>query len=380
MKFTCETAALKHACDTAKRAVSGKTSIPALEGLLLRCERNPEESDWLEITGYDLEVSIQTRVDVLVREPGDCVLDASLLCGILGKIADANVTIEADQRGKATISGGAAEFKLSAMSAEEFPEIPAPPNVQRFTIPTDVLQNMIKGTVFAAAVNKEAKPIHTGVLFEFTEGTLTCAAIDGFRLATRHAPSGHTGEPVRFVVPPKALKEIMVLKASGDAVVHLMQRHIAFDIGGVRFTSRLLDGEFMNYRAAIPQDYATEFQARTRDLLAAIERVSLIINEMIKNPIVMELCPKDGSIVISCKTGTGEAQERVSVQGCTLNEAIGFNHMFLADALSACDDDTVMMRIKSAVAPVVIAPPEGSVPCGDGAYMHMVLPVRLERK
>jgi len=375
MKITCETAALKHACDTAKRAVSGKTTIPVLEGLLLRCERDHgDDGGVLIVTGYDLEVSIQTRIDAVARRPGEWVIDAALLCGILGKIADDKVTIEVDQRGKATISGGAAEFKLSAMSTKEYPELPSPGDAWRFDTQVETLKSMIKGTVFAAAVNKEAKPIHTGVLFEFAESTLTCAAIDGFRLATRNAASGYAGEPVRFVVPPKVLKEIMGLKVAGDAAVHLSRRHIAFDIGGVRFTSRLLDGEFMNYRAAIPQDFETEFEVRTRDLLAAIERVSLIINEKIRNPIVMALYPQDGSMIISCKTSTGEAQERVSVQGCTMNEAIGFNHGYLADALSACDDDMVTMRIKSAVAPVIIAPPEGD------AYMHMVLPVRLNKE
>ena len=381
MKFTCETATLKQACDTAKRAVSGKSNIPALEGLLLHaydfCEKDPERTETIEITGYDLEVSIQTRIDAVVRDPGEWVIDASLLCGILGKIADNRVTIEVDKRAKAIVRGGEAEFKLSATPGKDFPEIPSTGNAQRFTIQTDVLQSMIKCTVFAAAVHKDAKPIHTGVLFEFTEGALTCAAIDGFRLATRHAPGGHKGEQVRFVVPPKALKEIMGLKIEGDTAVYLSRRHIAFGVGGVRggvrFTSRLLDGEFMNYRAAIPQDFATEFRVSTRDLLAAIERVSLIIPKEIKTPIVMELCPKDGSIVISCKTGTGEAQERVSVQGLDLSETIGFNHRFLADALSACDDDTVTLRVNGDITPVIIAPPE------DDAYMHMILPVRLNK-
>jgi DNA polymerase-3 subunit beta len=177
----------------------------------------------------------------------------------------------------------------------------------------------------------------------------------------------------------------MGLKVSGGVAVHLSRRHIIFElhpneaaaslgtplIGGIQIVSRLLDGQFMNYHAAIPTSWDNALLVTPDELIAAIARVSLIINEKVKSPIVMELCPESDSIVISCKTGTGEAQERVSVQGCTKAMTIGYNHRYLMEALSACDDDTVKLCIKSATAPTVISPPDGD------AYLQMVLPVRL---
>ena len=377
MKFTCNTADLKRACDTAKRAVSGKTSLAVLEGLLLRCELNNEDTERLCVIGYDLEVGIQTSADTRVREAGDCVLDAALFCGILGKIASDDVSVEVDQRGKVIIRGGDAEFKLSAMPGKDFPELPSAGNDHSVSVQLDLLQAAIRGTAFAASTVDGSKPIHTGVLFDVAEGAMTLAAIDGFRLATRHITIGYKGEPVQFVVPPKALKEILGVKDDGYANVQLSKRHITFDIGGVggvQITSRLLDGQFMNYRAAIPQAFAMDIRVRTGDILAAVERVSLVNREKVKIPSVMHLNPDDGSILISCKTGTGEAQERVSVEGCKQAMRIGFNHRYLADALSACDDSTVVLRINEAVSPVVISPVEGE------GYMHMVLPVRLKEE
>jgi len=302
MKLTANTKQLKAACDAARRAV-GKTTIPALEGLLLRCYGSD-----LEIAGYDLECAIQVRAEAQTREAGATVIDAALLCGILGKLGGDSVTIEVDERNKAKISGGGSEYKLNAIPAKDFPDLPTTTDGQgHMAMPLEELQQMIRGTVYAASINPESKPIHTGVLFEYDCDKLTLAAIDGFRCAVRKmGEAHHTNEftAKKFTVPAKALKEIAGLKSDADQIqIYLHKKHVTFIAGDIQITSRLLDGEFMNYAAAIPQKHEAELVINVADMIAAIERVSLIVVEKIKTPIRMKLCPEESAVELACATG-----------------------------------------------------------------------------
>jgi len=371
MKFTANIKTLKAACATAKRAVSGKTKIQALDCLLLRCDGGK-----MEVAGYDLDLCIKTSVEVTEHEPGECLLDAALFCNILGKISAEDVTIETGSRDMAKITAGGLEYKLKTLPADDFPDLPSTADAQaHIAVEPQELKRLIKGTVFACAVNPDTKPVHTGVLFEHDGTKMELAAIDGFRLAhLQTSKAEYNGEAAKFVVPVKALKEIASMKTTTDKVfIYRHKRHITFAVGDVDVISRLLDGEFMNYRAAIPADYVMELTVDKAILLAAIQRVSLIVVEKIKAPLHMTLCPEDVVITLSCFTGIGTAQDRVPVaSGGMQAMAIGFNHRYLADALAACTDDMVKLRIKSEVLPVSIVPTQGD------DYLYMVLPVRLK--
>jgi DNA polymerase-3 subunit beta len=136
--------------------------------------------------------------------------------------------------------------------------------------------------------------------------------------------------------------------------------------------SRLLDGEFMNYRAAIPAAYKTEAAADTRGLISSIERISLIITEKIKSPIRCDVLPDEGHLEFTCATGVGTARDSVGADIAGEAFEVGFNNRFLLDALRACDTDQVRVHFNGAVQPVVILPPEGE------SFLFMVLPVRLK--
>jgi DNA polymerase-3 subunit beta len=233
---------------------------------------------------------------------------------------------------------------------------------------------MIRQTIFAVAVNPDTKPIHTGVKFEIRPGSICLAAIDGFRLAVRREMIDYDGDELNFVVPPKALNEL--LKFGGDdseeVSVAVGRRHIVFDVADYHMVSRLLDGEFMQYQAAIPNSYKTEVAVDTRALISTIERISLIITEKIRSAILCEVMPDEGRLEFSCATGVGTARDSVGADIAGENFEVGFNNRFLLDALKACDTDQVRVHFNGAVQPVVILPPEGD------AFLFMVLPVRLK--
>ncbi|MDR2753600.1 MAG: DNA polymerase III subunit beta [Oscillospiraceae bacterium] len=370
MKFNCATGLLAEACQNVQRAISGKTTIPALEGIYLKADA----AGVLFLTGYDLEVGIQTQIEARVKEPGAVVLNAKVLCEILRKLPGDTIEIECDSRCLARISSGESRFRINGMSAEEYPELPSITGGVPLPVPLGTLREMIRQTIFAVAVNPDTKPIHTGVKFEVSAGELRLAAIDGFRLAVRREPIAYDGDALSFVVPPKALGEILKMSGAEDAdvAVAVGRRHIVFDIGSYHMVSRLLDGEFMNYRAAIPAAFKTEAAADTRALIGAIERISLIITEKIKSPIRCGVLPDEGRLEFTCATGVGTARDSVGADIAGEGFEVGFNNRFLLDALRACDTDQVRISFNGAVQPVVILPPEGD------AFLFMVLPVRLK--
>ncbi|MDR0531167.1 MAG: DNA polymerase III subunit beta [Oscillospiraceae bacterium] len=370
MKFNCSVEAIAEACQNVQRAISSKTTIPALEGILVHAL-----DDRLELTGYDLEVGIQTQIEAQVREAGAVVLNAKVLCEILRKLPGELVELECDSRCLASISCGESRYRINGMGAEEYPELPSIVGGQPLPVPQGTLKEMIRQTIFAVDTNPNNKPIHNGVKFELLPGELRLAAVDGFRLALRKEAIEYEGESMQFVVPPKALNELvrMANEDSAEPVsVAVGRRHIVFDVGQYHMVSRLLDGEFMNYQAAIPTAFKTETAADTRALIGAIERISLIITEKIKSPIRCDILPEEGRLEFSCATGVGTARDSVGADVTGEAFEVGFNNRFLLDALRACDTDQVRLHFNGAVLPVVILPPEGD------RYLFMVLPVRLK--
>jgi len=371
MKFTCSAQTLSEACQNVQRAISGKTTIPALEGIYIRALPGV-----LELTGYDLEVGIQTRIEATVKEEGSIVLNAKVFCEILRKLPSDTLEIECDSRYLASITAGESRYRINGMGAEEYPELPSITGGVPLPLPLGTLRDMIRQTIFAVAINPDTKPIHTGVKFELRTGELRLAAIDGFRLAVRREVIQYDGDDLDFVVPPKALGELMKFAGENtdEVSVAVGRRHIVFDVGNYHMVSRLLDGEFMQYNAAIPTGFKTQATAETRTLIGAIERISLIITEKIRSPIRCDVNPNEGRLEFSCATGVGTARDSVAAQITGETFEVGFNNRFLLDALRASDTDQVRVHFNGAVQPVVILPPEGE------AFLFMVLPVRLKNE
>ena len=368
MKFICSAEKLYACCQNVQRAVSSKTTIPALEGILIRAQEGQ-----LLLTGYDLEMGIQTAMEANILEEGAIVLNARVFCEILRRVPGDSIELESDARCLAGIVCGEYSCRINGQSPEEYPELPSITGGSPLLVPQAVLKDMIRQTIFAVAVNPDTKPVHTGVKFEVNPGELRLAAIDGFRLALRREPIAYEGEAFSFVVPPKTLNELTKLADDeGDVAIGVGKRHIVFDLGGYHVVSRLLDGEFMNYEMAIPPEHTTEAAADTRALIAAIERISLIITEKVKSPIRCDIQEKVGRLEFTCITGMGTARDSVGadIQGMAFE--VGFNNRFLLDALRACDTDEVRFKFAGPVAPAVILPPEGD------AFLFMVLPVRLK--
>ena len=368
MKVICNALELSEACQNVSRAASTKTAIPAIEGILMVAK-----DGLLTLTGYDLEMGIKTVIAARVEEEGELVLNAHMFSETLRKLPENTVSIDSDSRHIASITSGEFESTLIGISSEEYPELPSVSGGYQISVDENVLKDMVRKTIFSAAV-KDSKIVHTGIKFEIEENHLRLIAVDGVRLAIRNEKIEYSGENLSFVVPAKTLSEVVKLMNSNEdpVTIEVGKRHIIFDVNGYSVISRLLDGEFLNYKAAIPPATKTVINVDTRSLIDSIDRTSLIITDKIKSPVKCVFA--DNMIKISSITSLGTANDklpaRIEGDDCT----IGFNNKYMLDALKVCDTDEVRIMLNGAIAPILITPTEGD------EFIFLILPVRLKNE
>ncbi len=366
MKFSCEKNELLTSINTASRAVTGKSPMPLLEGLLLNAENNI-----LTLTGYDLSMGIRTTAPANIIEPGKIVINAKLLSDIVKKLPQDTIYLETDEKLLTTIKCGRSVFNLIATEADEYPSLAEVSEQTGFSIPQNILKSMISETIFSISDNT-SKPILTGCLFEIEEDNLNIAAVDGYRLSVRREKLDTKTGDISFVVPGASLKEIEHILTEEDGAVDIFpdKKNILFRIGNTTLITRLLEGEFLNYKAAIPKQYNSEITVDRQELITALERVSLIVSEKLKNPV--RLMFRDSCIQLTCVTAIGKSYDECTFEGNIEELEIGFNNRYLLDALRAAQDGTLKLRLQKSLNPMLIIPPEGE------KYTYMVLPVRLK--
>lgn len=365
MKFSCRQAELNEALANVSRAVAQKSPISALEGIKLFLNKNE-----LELTGYDLEMGIQTKISVTSDDVGECVLNSKLFGDIVRKMPYEILEIEIDEKLTTIIKGEKAEYKILAMAANEYPSIPDIDMGDNFSVPQPLLKNMINQTIFAVAV-MDNKPILMGELFDILDHNFNLVSVDGFRLAVR-SERIESDNHYNFVVKAKALSEVSKLLKDDDkemVTMHLSKKHIIFEIGKYMVLSRLLEGDFHNYKGSIPAEHSTEVIINTRDLINSLERCSLLINEKAKAPV--RCLFKDGVVKISCSTTLGKLNEDFTADMTGPSVEAGFNCRYLLDALKASESDKVRLQLNGGLSPMKIVPMEGD------SYIFLVLPLRL---
>ena len=365
MQFKANKTELKTAVQNAQKAVPAKSTIPALTAI--KCEL---DNNNLKITGYDLEMGITTNIPVESFDNGAFLADAKIFANMIAKAPQEDIEIFVDDNNIKIVSGKV-NFTLAAMPANEYPALPNIEESDKITIEQGTLKTMINQTIFAVA-QTDIKPILTGELFEIKDGEITLAAIDGYRLAVRNEET-NISDNYSFVVPAKALREIAgLLTDKKDATCEICKsnKHIVFSIGEYSIFSRLLEGEFHNYRGSIPQVCPTEVLIKTRDFMDSLERCSLLINEKMKSPV--KCIFENGKIEINCSTAMGKMHEEIEADMSGPMVEIGFNCKYMLDALKATETDLVKLCMNSSTSPIKIIPSDGN------SFTFLVLPVKLK--
>lgn len=364
MKISCLRSDLQTAISNVSRAVSAKSTIPALEGVLVKAHE-----DKLNISGYNLEIGITTDIEATVQEEGEIVISARLFFDIVRNLPEEILTIETDDRLVIYINCGAADYKITGISSVEYPDLPTFEQTDGITLASKTLREMIRQTVYAVSENT-AKPIYTGSLFEIENSVLTIVAIDGYRMAVRRENVQSDSE-TSFIVPGKTQLEILKLLGDEEEPVDMIigQRHITFRVKNYRVISRLIEGIFIDYKTTIPDVAKTEVVINVKRLMNSVERMSLMNNERMQSPVRCKFFGDE--IKFSCASAVGSASDNIHVPIMGEKVEIGFNNRYMLDALKNVDTDEVKLELNGSVSPIVIKPVKGD------NFVCIVVPMRL---
>jgi DNA polymerase-3 subunit beta len=361
VKFRCDRDDLSEALQTVQRAVSARPGIPALTGVLV----NASGSE-LVLATTDLEVSARLHLPVHVQDEGVALIPARLLVDMVKSFEQAPVELEADG-GQARIVCSNYEGTVRCLPAEEFPVLQDPSGTKVTTAGADFGEGV--GQVTRAASRDEARPILTGVLLEVSREGLTMVATDSYRLAVRKLSATSEGE-AKALVPERALTEAgraAQADEKGDVELFVDQGQVAFRSGKLTLTSRLIEGEFPNYRQLLPEQYQSRLTASRTQLLDAVRRVGLLARE--SSPVRMEFNAL-GVRLSSSSPDLGEAVEVVEAQYEGEDLTAAFNPNYLIDGLTAASGDRVHVEVRDGLKPAVVR--------GEAeAFVYLVMPVRL---
>lgn len=367
MKFSCNRNTLNEAISIVQKAVSTRSNVPVLEGILITATTGQ-----IKLSGNDLDLAIESEIPAIVTEAGSVVVNARFFGDIVRKMDEETLSFESNENCAIEIHCGNAEFSLTGIPAQEFPEIAELDETRQIQISDKALKNAIRQTLFAVSAD-ESKMILTGSLFEVKDNLLSVVSVDGFRLALRREPIVGQTEDLSFVIPSKALNELLKILRDDDSLVTLgvAENKVQFTIGNDRVISRLLEGEFLDYHQILPKQSSLTVLAEVRKMTAIIERAALIIeNESTKYP--LKLSVKTDQVQVGCVSKVGKMSDMVLVETHGNDLEIGFNYRYLLDAFKVCDSEKVILEMNTPLSPCIIKPEEGN------SFLYLVLPVRMK--
>ena len=365
MKFRCERDVLVEALGTAGRAVAGRSgALPVLGGIRLSVS-----GDGLQVTGTDLDLTITVEAAVTGGSDGVAVAPGRLVTDIVRALEPGAVTVESADE-ELRIESGRSHFTVRTHPADDFPRLPAPTG-ETVTVPVSGLAEALR-QVTRAASGEDSRPILTGVLMAAEENGLRMVATDSYRLAVRDVRGlGVMSEGQKVLVPSRALNELMRLLGSdaGEITLRLGAHDATFGLPGVSLTTRLIEGEFPNYRQLIPSNYPNRLMVGRDALLDAVRRVKLLARDA-TTPVRIALRPTGIELTV-ITTDWGTATEDVDAKYEGAEMTVAFNPNYLIDGVEAITGDEVVLDTLDALKPATLRPTEGD------DYLYLLMPVRV---
>ncbi|MCI5604158.1 MAG: DNA polymerase III subunit beta [Clostridia bacterium] len=375
MKFTCNKVQLIDIVNTVQKAISAKSTMPILECIKIDASGDGN----VVITGNNLDLCIEYNAVCNVTEGGTIALASKMFGEIIRRLPDGDVSINVNEENNVTkIKSGVSEFNIQGLSSSEYPAVPILDEKFRFTLTQNKLKNIIRKTISFVSLNEGKKPVLTGALFEIKNNYLNVVASDGHRLAVVREEIKENVSDSKFVIPGSTLRELLKILKDEDSKVDIIvsDRNVLFDFEYFQVYTRLLEGDFLKYDAIISAVNTINVKIEKKYLIDSLERALLLINEDIssksENKVPVRLNIAYDKIDISCITGKGQVNDTVNVELEGGELLIGFNCRFLLDALSACDEEKILMEFSAPTSGCFIKSINE-----NSSYVYMVLPVRL---
>jgi DNA polymerase III subunit beta len=363
LRITVSKDELVSALGVVSRAVSTRTSVQILSGILIEAQGSE-----LRLAATDMELSLRATAAAQIEGDGAIVLPGKTFADIARLLPAGDVLIEHKPAESVVhVTAGSASYTLHTYNPEDFPRLQDLEGVHTFTVDRESLLETIH-RVARAASRDESRPVLTGILVSFTGGKLVMAATDSYRLAVKETELEGVVPELEAIVPSRALQELARIANSGDTVdVGVHENQVVFATDGVWLTTRRIDGQFPNYRQLLPEQFEHELTLPRLELLEVVRRASV----MIQRATPLQLRFAEGELTVIARThDVGESQESMPVAFTGETLEIGFNADFLRDGLESMDGDDVRLKLISPLRPAVIQ--------GDGDdFTYLVMPIRL---
>jgi DNA polymerase III subunit beta len=363
LRITCAKNELVQGLTLVARAVSNRTAIQILSGILLEAS-----GDELRLAATDMELSLRATVPAGVEGDGAVVLPGRTLVDIARLLPADEVTIEhRASESVVHLGSGSASYTLHTYNAEDFPRLPDLADAQTFAVDREALLETI-GRVARAASRDEARPVLTGVLVQFAGDKLVMAATDSYRLAVKETTLASSAPELEAIVPSRALQELSRVTGDADEIaVGVQENQVLFLAGGVWLTTRRIDGQFPNYRQLLPEAFEHELTVPRGELLDVVRRAAV----MIQRATPLQLRFAEGEVTVAARTHeVGESTESMPVAFTGEPLEIGFNAEFLREGLESVEGDDVRLKLISPLRPAVLTDEAGD-------FTYLVMPIRL---
>ncbi|MGZ4316899.1 MAG: DNA polymerase III subunit beta [Gaiellaceae bacterium] len=363
LRISCAQDELAQALGVVSRALSTRTSVQILSGVLLEARGNE-----LRLAATDMELSLRATVAAQIEGDGAIVLPGKTFVDIARLLPGNEVTIEhRPAESVVHVTAGSAEYTLNTYNAEDFPRLPELDAVSTFAVERESLLETI-GRVARAASRDESRPVLTGILVQFGGGKLVMAATDSYRLAVKETAFAGSVPDLEAIVPGRALQELARIANAGDEVqIGVQENQVLFSTDGIWLTTRRIDGQFPNYRQLLPESFEHELVIPRVELLEVIRRASV----MIQRSTPLQLRFAEGELTAIARTHeVGESKESMPIGFAGEPLEIGFNADFLRDGLELLDSDDVRVKLISPLRPAVI---QGE----SDDFTYLVMPIRL---
>jgi DNA polymerase III subunit beta len=363
LRITCAKTDLAQGLGVVSRALSARSSVQILSGILLEA-RDGE----LRLAATDMELSLRASVAAQAEGDGAIVLPGKTLVDIARLLPADEVTIEhRPAESVVHVTSGTASYMLNTYNPEDFPRLPELEAVSTFGVERESLLETI-ARVARAASRDESRPVLTGILVKFGEGKLVMAATDSYRLAVKETAFSSGVPELEAIVPSRALQELARIATAGDEVeIGVQENQVLFSTAGVWLTTRRIDGQFPNYKQLLPEAFEYELTLPRAELLDVLRRASV----MIQRSTPLQLRFAEGELTVVARTHeVGQSKESLPAAFAGDPLEIGFNADFLRDGLELLDSEDVRVKLISPLRPAVIQ--------GEGDdFTYLVMPIRL---
>ena len=365
MKIICDGADLSDAVLKVSKGTSNKTTNPILEGIKVVAEE-----DFVTLSATDLELSIEKTIRAMVQIEGEMVVPGKFFCEYIKKLNNEQIELHVDEKNVLSIKYTDSVGKIQCLNATEFPQIKKLEDSQYFEMREKDLRSLISKSIYAVAT-EDVRPILKGVKLEITKDQITAVALDGYRLAVVKKPILNSTAEFSCIVPARSLNEISKLLGDEDKPirVNVGRNFLMVDIDNTKMTTRLLEGDFINYTQIIPTDFNTNVILNKDQLLDALERASLLSRVDRNNLVKFDI--SDKVMVLSSKSEIGDIKENITISLTGNDLAIAFNARYFTEALRVTNDEFLKLNFTSSVSPCIITGND------NDEFLYLILPVRI---